>query len=203
MSESKFTKWLVILVLFLVPAAGLAQDQVNIPDELKSFVEKAKIPTAIETGDLNGDGRKDFILVISNVVPKDAPYEEGGGGRSVLVIIRESDGSLSLAARNDLAAMCKSCGGAFGDPFEGVVIRGTRFTVMNYGGSSDRWSYSYTFAYSQRDRTWQLVRVEESHFSAHDPDRTMKTTRYTPPKHFGLITFADFDPYKFKGKGKR
>ena len=80
---------------------------------------------------------------------------------AVLILVRDSSGGLSLAARNDLVVLCKNCGGAFGEPFEGVVIKGSRFTVMNYGGSADRWSYSYTFDFSRRDRTWQVVRVEE------------------------------------------
>src|SRR5688572_25581718 len=164
MLESTFTKWLFILALLFVPASALAQDAVNIPDEVKPFVGKAKIPIALESGDLNDDGRKDFILVLSDVLSKDASHEEVARERAVLIFVREANGSLSLAARNDLVAFCKNCGGAFGDPFEGVVIRGTRFTVMNYGGSNDRWSYSYTFNYSRRDKTWQLVRVEESHF---------------------------------------
>ena len=199
----RFITWIFIFAALLLPASAMAQDVINVPDEIKQFVGKERIPIALETGDLNADGRKDFVLVTSDVVPENAPYEEGAGERSVLILVREASGPLALAARNDLVAMCKNCGGVFGDPFDGVVIRGTRFTIMNYGGSNERWSYSYTFNYSSRDHTWQLVRVEESHFHALDPDRTMKTSRYTPPKHFGLITFGDFDPYKFKGKGKR
>ena len=174
-----------------------------IPAEIKPFVEKDTIPIALETGDLNADGRKDAVLVISEIVPENAPYEEGAGDRSVLILIRGSDGALSVAGRNNLVALCRNCGGAFGDPFEGIVIKGTRFTVSNYGGSADRWAYNYTFDYSRRDRTWQLVRVEESHFHTLDPDRTMRTRTYTPPKNFGLITFAEFDPENFKGKGKK
>ena len=203
MPKRTFTNWLFILATLLVPAAAIAQDAVSVPDEVKRFVDKERIPVALETGDLNSDGRKDFILVVSEIVPDDAPYEEGDGERSVIILVRESDNSLTLAARNNLVAMCKRCGGAFGDPFEGVVIQGTKFTVMNYGGSAERWSYSYTFSYSRRDRTWQLVRVEESHFHTLDPERTKKLRVYTPPKHFGLITFAEFDPDSFQGKGKK
>jgi hypothetical protein len=87
--------------------------------------------------------------------------------------------------------------------FAGVSIRGSSFTVNNYGGSNDRWSYSYTFAYSRRDSTWQLVRVEDESFHALDPKHTTKRRVYTPPKNFGLINFADFDPDNFMGKGKK
>ena len=193
----------LIFAALLFPAAVMAQESVNVPDEVKPFVDKTRIAIALEPGDLNADGRKDFVLVLSDVVKEDAPYEEGAGARSVLILTRDVNGALSMAARNDLVAMCKRCGGAFGDPFDSVVVSGTRFTVMNYGGSADRWSYTYTFAYSRRDRNWQIVRVDESHFHTLDPERTKKLRVYTPPKHFGLINFADFDPDKFLGKGKK
>ncbi|HKP69114.1 MAG TPA: hypothetical protein VJV05_07515 [Pyrinomonadaceae bacterium] len=191
------------LVLALLPAVVVAQDAVKIPDDVKPFVEKDRIPIALETGDLNNDGQKDLILVVSDFVAQDAPYEEGAGERSVLILIRDSKGVLSVAGRNDLVAMCKNCGGVFGDPFAGVAIRGTKFTVSNYGGSNSRWAYDYTFDYSRRDRTWQLVRVEETNFHALDPKRTEKRHVSTPPKDFGLITFAEFKPDDFEGKGKR
>lgn len=200
----RLTDWILIFAALLLPISAMAQDEaITVPDEVKRFVEAKRISIALESGDLNADGRKDLVLVVSDVVGESDPYEEGAGSRSVLILIRQSDGSLSLAARNDLVAMCRNCGGVFGDPFEGVTIRGTRFTVSNYGGSNERWSYNYMFAYSRRDQNWQLVRAEESHFHTLDPDRTMRTRVYTPPKHFGLINFADFDPDNFRGKGKK
>lgn len=202
MSKRTFINWIFIFAALMLPTSAMAQDDtVTVPDEVRRFIEKQRVPIALETGDLNADGRKDLILVISDVVSKNAPYE--AGERSVLILIRESNGSLDLAARNDLVAYCKNCGGALGDPFAGVTISGTRFTVSNYGGSASRWSYEFTFDYSRRDRTWQLVRAEESSFHALDPERTKRHRIYTPPKHFGLITFADFDPDNFQAKGKR
>lgn len=202
-NRPKAINWLLVLSTLIFPLAVVAQDEVKMPDEVKRFVEKDRIPIALETGDLNNDGRKDYILVISDVVNADAPYEEGAGERSVLILVREANGSFTMAGRNDLVAMCKNCGGAFGDPFAGIAIRGTRFTVSNYGGSNSRWAYDYTFNYSRRDKTWQLVRVEETNFHALDPKRTEKRHIYIPPKDFGLITFADFDPDTFRGKGKK
>jgi hypothetical protein len=178
-------------------------DEIKVPDEVKPFVEKGKVAIALEAGDLNADGRKDLILVTSEPIPEGAAWEEGAGERSVLILVREAGGSLRLAARNDNVVLCRNCGGVFGDPFAGVEVRGTRFTINNYGGSNDRWSYSYTFAYSPRDRTWQLVRVVDESFHALDPKNTTRRRTYTPPKNFGLITFADFDSDNYLGKGKK
>ncbi len=195
---------MLVLAILVFPLPALGQDEaVKVPDEVKGFVEKGKVVVAVEAGDLNGDGRKDHVLVVSEIVPENAPYEEGAGERSVLILIRDANGKLTLAARNNLVAMCRNCGGVYGDPFAGVAIKGMRFTVSNYGGSNSRWAYDYTFAYSRRDRTWQLVRAEETTFHALDPKRTEKRRIYTPPKHFGLINFADFDPDDYQGKGKK
>jgi len=197
-------KYLLVLTLSLLGVTTYAQnDEIKVPAEVKRFVTKGSVPIALETGDLNGDGRKDFVLVTSEIVPENAQFEEGAGARSVLILTRDGAGTLGLAASNDTVVYCKMCGGVFGDPFAGVTIQGTRFTVNNYGGSNDRWSYSYTFAYSRRDNNWQLVRVEDTSFQALDPKHTTHTHIYTPPKSFGLITFADFDPDNFKGKGTK
>ena len=202
----RFFQWAFVAgVFFLSPVKASAQnDAVKVPNEITPFVTKGMIPIALETGDLNGDGRKDFILVLSPIVPEGSTYDAAGDGeRPTIILIRDTSGALSIAARNDSVVLCKNCGGVFGDPFAGIAVRGTRFTVNNYGGSNDRWSYSYTFDYSRRDRTWQLVRVEESSFQALDPKRTERTHIYTPPKDFGLINFADFDPDSYRKKGKK
>jgi hypothetical protein len=194
----------IAAVVSSISICSFAQnEEVVIPDEVKPFVEKGKLAIALEKGDLNADGRPDMILVTSEVIPENAEWEEGAGERSVLILTRESNGSLLLAARNDVIVYCRNCGGVFGDPFAGVDIKDTRFTVNNYGGSNDRWSYSYTFDYSRRDKMWQLVRVVDESFHTLDPKRTMKRRVYTPPKNFGLINFQDFDPDNYLGKGKK
>jgi len=195
---------LVMLFLFcLSPVLVLSQnEQVKVPDEVKPFVEKGMIPIALETGDLNGDGAKDFILVLSKPTKENGEFDEAGDElRPTMILIRDAGGKLSLAARNDQVSYCKNCGGVMGDPFQGIKIRGTSFTVTNAGGSSDRWDAEYTFGYSRRDKNWQLTRVEENNFSAFSPSK-VKTAIYTPPKSFGLINFADFNPENFKRKGK-
>ena len=112
------------------------------------------------------------------------------------------DGGLREAARNAKVAYCSACGGIMGDPFQGVSAGPGTFTVDNAGGSSWRWGVSYTFNYSRRDDTWQLVRVKEENFHASDA-ATAKTEVSTPPKAFGKIGIADFDPENWKGHGPR
>ena len=193
-----------ILILCLTPAFASAQnEEVEVPSDVRPFVEKGYIPIALEKGDLNGDGTKDCILVLSKPTHDSNTYDEAGDAlRPTLILVRDTAGKLSLAARNEQFVYCKNCGGMMGDPFQGVTIKGMTFSVTNAGGSSDRWDEEYTFGYSRRDKQWQLTRVEENSFSNFTPNK-MKTVILTPPKSFGLITFTDFDPENFRHKGKR
>jgi len=195
---------LAILILCLVPVFATAQnEEVEVPADVKPFVEKGYIPIALESGDLNGDGTKDFILVLSKPTHDRNAYDEAGdANRPTLILVRDAGGKLSLAARNDAVAFCKNCGGVMGDPFQGIAIKGTSFSVSNYGGSNERWGDDYTFGYSRRDNQWQLTRVEETTFNALAPTNEKKRV-LTPPKNFGLITFPDFNPESFRGKGKK
>jgi len=81
-----------------------------------------------------------------------------------------------------------------GDPLQEIVVRNKGFTVSNAGGSTDRWANSFTFAYSRRDKTWQLVRAQVDTYDAPDPDATWKTQVQRPPRDYGKIDIADFDP---------
>jgi hypothetical protein len=203
LSRLQLMKTLLATLILLIPILAAAQDEVKVPDEVKPFVEKGMQAIAVESGDLNGDGTKDYVLVLSKPRVETEQFDEAGeANRPTLILIRDASGKLSLAASNDRVAYCRSCGGVFGDPFQGVEIKGMSFTVSNYGGSSDRWTDDFTFAYSRRDHTWQLTRVEKGAFNVVKNEK-LRTTVYTAPKSFGLINFADFNPEEFKGKGKR
>ena len=123
----RLAKYFFVLMLFLLSVTAYAQnDEVKVPAEVKRFVIKGTVPIALETGDLNGDGRKDFVLVTSEIVPENAQFEEGAGARSVLILTRDASGVLGLAASNDIVVYCKVCGGVFGDPFAGASGCGNR-----------------------------------------------------------------------------
>ncbi len=89
-----------------------------------------------------------------------------------------------------------------GDPFQGIEAGPKTFTVSHYGGSAWRWSIAYKFNYSRKDNTWQLVKVEEGRYHTSDPDAG-KSKTYTPPKSFGKIDIADFDPDNWKNQGAK
>ena len=164
----------------------------KIPAEVKPFVEKGAAAIALETGDLNGDGAMDFILVTEKTKTETGGSDNAEDERSLLILVRDRAGKLTLAKRNEKVVYCRSCGGVMGDPFAGVEMRRGGFTVNNYGGSSWRWSESYEFNYSRRAATWQLVRATTETFNALKPKKVK--TRILLPKNFGKIDINDFDP---------
>lgn len=194
----KFVMTLVwVCAAHLIAAAQ--EGEIKLPAEVVPFVEGGTKAIAVERGDLNGDGREDFILALE----KESPAKDADGlpvrQRPLLILLRGADGKLTLAKRNERIIMCSQCGGLFGDPFEGITAGRNTFTVEHYGGSAWRWSYSYKFNYSRIDRTWQLVRVEDYSYHTSDPNKgNLKI--YTPPKHFGKIDIADFDPQNYLKK---
>ncbi|HEX8128992.1 MAG TPA: hypothetical protein VF527_07820 [Pyrinomonadaceae bacterium] len=187
--------WLCVAHLII----SAQQSEIKLPSEVVPFIEGGTKVIAVESGDLNGDSREDFILALE----KENPAKNKDGlpvyQRPLLILLRGADGKLTLAKRNERIIICSQCGGLFGDPFEGVIAGRNTFTVEHYGGSAWRWRYSYKFNYSRIDRTWQLVRVEEDSYHTSEPNRgNLKI--YTPPKHFGKIDIANFDPQNYLKK---
>jgi hypothetical protein len=175
---------LVLLVAFHMVGATAAPAAP--PAELMRFVEPGTELVSFYAADLNGDGTEDYLVVLQR--------QDTEGTRPLLVIGREKTGALRLLKRNEVLVGCASCGGMMGDPLQAIEVKDQGFTVANAGGSIDRWSNSFTFAWSRADKTWQLVRAEASSFSAPEPDETFRQDVYLPPRDFGKIDLADFDP---------
>src|SRR5215831_8996990 len=188
-----------ILVCLSTPLL-LAAQELKIPAEINPFIEAGTKAIALEKADLNGDGKEDFILVLEKQSPAKNTDDFPINQRPLLILLRGADGKLTRAKRNEKIVMCSQCGGVFGDPFEGVIAGPGTFSVEHYGGSSWRWKYSYKFNYSRIDKTWELVRVEEVNYHTSNPDKAT-TKIYTPPRHFGKIDIADFDPDNYLKKG--
>ncbi len=190
----------VLLAPHVARAQGVALEAAKIPAEVRPFIQAGTSAIALESADLNGDGRADYVLVLERPLKGDEvdPIRH----RPLLLMIRQSDGRLAIAKRNDKAVMCASCGGLFGDPFVGITVKPQSFIIDHFGGSGWRWERRAQFNYSRRDNTWQLVRVEQASFHVGDPD-ARKLEVFVPPKDYGKIDIADFDPDDFLGKGPK
>lgn len=164
---------------------------VDVPAELNPFIVSGSKLLQFAAADLNGDGTQDYVVVLQG--------NDETGSRPLLIVTRDKSGMLTLSKRNDNIVGCESCGGVMGDPFQSLEVQGNGFTVSNAGGSIDRWANTFEFKYSRRDRTWQLTRAEAVSYSAPDPDGTLKTNVYRPPKDFGKIDISKFNPDEYLG----
>lgn len=195
----------VVAALVVLPsfAAGeFIADAQDLPADVVPSIPAQHQAIYRAEADLDGDGRRDVLLVTEAVAAPAGPSAEAERPRSLLLLRRGADDRLSTWARNDRVVLCAQCGGMMGDPFVGIEAGPRRFTVTHYGGSGWRWGTDVTFAYSRRDDAMQLVEVSETEFHAAAPDdATSKVSR--PPKDFGLIDFTDFDPENWRGQGVR
>lgn len=192
------------LALFSLPDPAVAApaSEGKIPPELRQFVAKGETILAHKSADLNGDGRRDVVFIVESDTPVDDDRIEDDLGRTLKIAVRSPNGALKLVKESHRVVSCRSCGGSFGDPFEGLSASTKTFSVSHYGGSGWRWTNAFTFNYSKRDDTWQLVRVDESSFHSAEPGK-QKSASYLPPRSFGKIDISEFDPENFKGAGKK
>lgn len=172
--------------------------QKQVTSEIQAFVEPGTRAIAIERADLNGDGREDVLLVLQAKTARDDGTGFEQRQRPLLILTRDAKGALHLRKRNDKMVMCPECGGLMGDPLQTVSAKDKSFRIEHYGGSGWRWSVNYQFNYSRRDDTWQLVRVEETSFHVSDPETMEKDLVRTPPKDYGKIDIAEFDPAQLR-----
>lgn len=201
----KRTHYIRRALLTLILSSGLihgARAEETPPADLLPLIEAGSHLLAFAAADLNGDGRQDYVFILEKQKSKADDPDIEIGQRPLLLALRGVDGRLKVAKRNDKVVLCATCGGVFGDPFAGLDAHGKTFSVNHYGGSAWRWANRYQFGYARRDQSWQLIKVEESSYHTADPDK-VKSATFKPPRHFGKIDLADFDPEHFKGVGPR
>jgi hypothetical protein len=179
----------VVLVFVLASSLAATNDAQSIARALPAGYKILDT----KTGDVNLDGRQDVLVVLERTNLKDYDLE---AKRPLLILTRAKDGVLKLVARNDNVALCKACGGVFGDPYQGIAIKNGFFSVEHYGGSAWRWTDIITFRYVPKSQRWYLWKYGGDSFHVSEPNKVK--TRIKTQKDFGLISFEKFDPDKIK-----
>lgn len=122
-------------------------------------------------------------------------YErEGKVIRPLFILIGDSGGKLKSIISNNNTVLCHDCGGAFGEPYEGVTIKNGYFSVEHYGGSSWRWHKIITYKYSEIDNNWYLHKVDDLSYHSSNPEKINQLIK--TEKDFGKVAFKNFDIYK-------
>jgi hypothetical protein len=187
---------LILLLLFFVCQHSYARqrpttDTIILSQKILKFIPKgyALIDTAM--GDLNLDKLQDIILVLKTI-GEDTALDATEYKRPLILLLSRADKTYSLASRNDNVVYCYQCGGAFGDPYNGVEIKKGLFTINHFGGTNDRWSNEITFKYSKADNNWYLLKVVDKGwnvFHLDNIDSIVKTK-----KDFGIVPFKKYNP---------
>src|SRR5829696_6447972 len=102
MSESRMRTILLVLLLCAAPTRAAAQvEELQVPAEVRPFVEAGAKAIALEAADLNGDGRGDFVLVLERENPAKDKDDFPVNQRPLLLLVRDEGGRLAAAKRNE------------------------------------------------------------------------------------------------------
>lgn len=163
----------------------------ELKDDSQAFVPAGAKLLETSKGDLNGDGIEDALLVIDPPARGTLTVGEEGPNRILMLVLGRADGKWQLAARNDKLVPCSTCGGVMGDPFGYARVSAGSFTVVNSGGSRERWTDSYTFRFAPADKAWWLEGVSRQ---VVDTDSDAENKKDFTVAELGRVRFEDFDP---------
>lgn len=187
---------IILLASFFVCQVSFARqksvrDTIILPEKILKFIPKgyALIDTAM--GDLNLDNFQDIILVLKTI-GEDTALDATEYKRPLLLLLGGADKTFTLAARNDNVVYCYQCGGAFGDPYDGVTIKKGLFAVYHFGGTNDRWSNEITFKYSKANGEWYLLKIVDKGWNVFNLDKVDSTVK--TKKDFGIVPFEKYNP---------
>jgi hypothetical protein len=141
--------------------------------------------------DLNADGREDALIVVEETNQTDAFAELP---RVTMILLRNKNGELKTAEKNDKVYFCKKCLGSRDDHEQYLTVGKGTFAVGNHGGSPRyRWNQKFTFQYSIKNRKWMLAKVQTLiSDDTVDGHNQSKVKILTYPKKLEKITFSQF-----------
>jgi hypothetical protein len=159
------------------PDKGPDPDLIEIPAALQRVVPKDAVLIGWYGVDLNLDGKQDAIVVV----------EKDCNDRTLLLAIRQRDGSLSVAASNDHLILCAGCTGAEGG--YDINTAPGRFTVsQHFGTGTLQQSEDVTFVWSKKRHTWIVKEAKSSASDVKKEDSTIETDQ----KSAVAVTFEDY-----------
>ena len=153
------------LLLGFFATAVQGQDEVKRPplrvpevaDTASQFVPRGwRMDDVPHEVDLSGDGKPDAAFVISHGGISEPGNADLVVVKHVLILaLRGADGKLHRSIVNDGAVQDGDQGGAFGDPFDSLLVERGTLAIMHYGGSRERWNYTHRYRY--QGGQWMLI----------------------------------------------
>lgn len=145
---------------------------------------------SISVGDLNGDKyTRDILLALRHSQEKLS--QEPVVKRPLLILLEQADGTWKVAARNDNLVGCLQCGGTMGDAFQQANIekKGV-FSIVNAGGSRERWVETIYFQYRKENRNWIFKEKTIASYDSLDPEKEPNISTTKEPAN---TFFAAYD----------
>ena len=143
------------------------------------------------SGDLNGDGKQDLLLVSDEKNPA-ITDTEGKAKRTLWIFIADdSANGFTLASSNNKIIPCEECGGLLGDPFQELKItKPGEFKLHIAGGSRERWALEYFFSFDSNAKKWFLNQLT---VDAYDTIAEKSIQKYYSTKDFKNPDFQFVD----------
>ena len=108
-------------------------------------------------GNLNKDTITDLAAIIEaddNVMSlKEIDHDQKP--RILFVLFGLPKSGFSLSIQSNTSVLLSDDGGVFGDPLQELFIERNTLCVEYYGGSSDKWAYTYKWRWQNKD--WYLI----------------------------------------------
>ena len=166
-------------------------DSVEVINTLLVQVSATLTTEAFTIGDLNEDGRRDFIVLAHGKAPCDSVTGlPNTYCRTAVLLLNHGWPNLTVAASNAHLIDCSTCGGGgVGDPHQGFEIYDSSFAVNSLYGACDKSAISYIFRYNPKEHNWFLQYSDRSNYSCHEGSKQhhIRETR----RQFGKVPFAD------------
>lgn len=139
-------------------------------------------------GDLNQDRLEDMIIVYNKI-------NQNIEDERVLAIYFAYGQGYSLHAINFKAIGSQTCGGMFGDCYNGIDIKDGYFSINYYGGSgNNKWLINSTFKYDTAKNEFFLQRVAEAGSKTYGVEMDHKEAdSFVTAEQFGIVKFEDYD----------
>lgn len=135
---------------------------------LEDFVPDGYHILAQTKGNLNHDSLQDIAAILESDVYiedlKETDHKQKA--RIFIIIFARPLGGYSLSAQSNHCIMLSDDGGMLGDPFQELYLENKTVCIDYYGGSIDRWAYTYKWKFQQKG--WFLIGATYKTMSPHD-----------------------------------
>lgn len=141
-----------------------------------------------------GDVGADYVFVLqSNKKGKPFSELEDAYARKV-VLVEAKNHNFKVMAQNDFLVGCSTCGGATGDPFRGVTIKGSYISFEELYGACVKDFQVTTFKYDKKTKKWYLHKqgIESTYCNEEVNGEPKVETVLKSKKDFGLIEFSNY-----------